>query len=91
MVLTSLMIYYGFVNIALFVMMGFDKMQAIKGNRRVPEVKLFALAMAGGAIGGIVGMQVWHHKTRKPAFHFVFGVATFIHLYLIYTYLPVEL
>ena len=88
--LEIVLIYYALVNIALFAMMGFDKMQAIRGNRRVPEAKLFTVAMAGGSIGGLAGMQIWHHKTRKPAFHFVFWAATIIHLYLLYTYLPIE-
>ena len=71
-------------------MMGFDKMQAIRGGRRIPEAKLFTVAMAGGAVGGLLGMQIWRHKTKKPAFHCIFWMAAMIHVYIAYTYLPIE-
>lgn len=83
-----LLIYYGIINFVLFVIMGFDKWQAKRGNSRVPEIKLFALSMAGGGLGGFLGMFLFHHKVRKPQFYFVFFATTFIHLYLVYQYLP---
>ena len=84
-----LWIYYGIINLTLLVMMGFDKWQAKRGGRRTPEIKLFAVAIAGGGIGGLLGMALWHHKIRKPTFHFVFWATTLIHLYLLYQYLPI--
>ena len=82
-------IYYGFINIVLFIMMGFDKWQAKRGKSRVPEIKLFAASIAGGGIGGFLGMVAWHHKIRKARFYFVFLATTFIHIYFLYQYLPV--
>ena len=41
--LTALWIYLAVVNIALFILMGVDKVKAIKGSRRIPEATLFLL------------------------------------------------
>ena len=56
--------------ITLFVM-GSDKRRAIRGARRVPEARLFLLALLGGGIGGLLGMYAFRHKTRH--LHFVIG------------------
>ena len=56
--------------ITLFVM-GSDNRRAIRGARRVPEARLFLLALLGGGIGGLLGMYAFRHKTRH--LHFVIG------------------
>jgi len=56
------------VNLALFLVMGFDKRAARRQRRRVPETTLLFLAVIGGSIGGIAGMLLFRHKTRKQAF-----------------------
>ena len=53
--------------ITLFVM-GSDKRRAIRGARRVPEARLFLLALLGGGIGGLLGMYAFRHKTRHLQF-----------------------
>ena len=55
-------------NVAAFVLMGLDKSRA-KGNQwRIPEKVLFLSAAAGGSIGALLGMRVWHHKTLHKKF-----------------------
>lgn len=49
----------------LFAVMGLDKRRARRGVRRVPEKRLFAVALLGGAFGGWLGMYAFHHKTRR--------------------------
>ena len=51
-----------------FVIYGYDKLQAKRGGRRVPERTLLLLALAGGALGGWAGMLIWRHKTRHASF-----------------------
>ena len=51
-----------------FVIYGYDKLQARRGGRRVPERTLLLLALAGGALGGWAGMLIWRHKTRHASF-----------------------
>jgi uncharacterized membrane protein YsdA (DUF1294 family) len=51
-----------------FLVFGYDKLQAIRKGRRVPEQTLLLLSLAGGALGGWAGMLVWRHKTRHTRF-----------------------
>ena len=60
--------YLAFMNLWLFAAMGYDKRRAVKGKWRTPEAKLLTLAALGGSLGGILGMRLFRHKTRKPAF-----------------------
>ena len=45
-----------------------DKRKAKKGKRRIPEKTLFILVGLGGGIGGILGMYLFRHKTKKTRF-----------------------
>ena len=51
-----------------FLTYGYDKLQAIRGGRRVPERTLLMLALIGGALGGWAGMLIWRHKTNHASF-----------------------
>ena len=51
-----------------FIAMGADKARAVRREWRIPEVTLFVLALAGGAIGMAIGSGVFHHKTSKLSF-----------------------
>lgn len=66
-----------------FLLMGYDKMQAKVDGRRIPERVLLILGVFGGAIGGLLGMQVFRHKTRHQHFLIIFGIAAIIHIFLI--------
>ena len=61
-------------SLILFFTMAFDKHQAIRGARRVPEKRLFLLALLGGGIGGFFGMYAFRHKTRPLKFVLLFPV-----------------
>lgn len=64
-----ILIYVAVVNIAAFLMYGIDKWNAKRDFRRIPEKTLLVIAAIGGSIGAYVGMQLFHHKTRKPKFY----------------------
>ena len=67
----SLQILLGYlliINITAFIAMGHDKHKAIRRAFRTPEFVLFLLAILGGSIGSLLGMSVFHHKTRKWKF-----------------------
>ena len=59
------------MSVITFFVMGSDKRRAIRGARRVPEARLFLLALLGGGIGGLLGMYAFRHKTRH--LHCVIG------------------
>ena len=55
-----------------------DKVQAKRFGRRVPEIVLQGLVLAGGVAGGWVGMLLLRHKTRHRLFWVVQWVATVV-------------
>ena len=56
------------MSVITFCVMGSDKRRAKQGARRVPEARLFLLALLGGGVGGLLGMYVFRHKTRHLQF-----------------------
>ena len=45
-----------------------DKQKARKNLWRIPEATLLTVAILGGSVGSLLGMRLFHHKTRKPKF-----------------------
>jgi uncharacterized membrane protein YsdA (DUF1294 family) len=62
------LIYLAAINIIAFLMMGTDKLKAIKGRWRISEKALFTSALLGGSLGAMLGMRVFHHKTLHKSF-----------------------
>lgn len=79
--------YYVIINIFLFLLMGLDKRYAIKKRRRIPEKWLLGIGVLGAPIGGLAGMVVFSHKTRKYYFALIYLLALAGHIYLWATYL----
>lgn len=57
------------VNAITFIVFGIDKYKAVKGRWRVSEKALLIWAIMGGSVGALLGMMVWHHKTRHKKFY----------------------
>jgi len=83
-----LIAYLAIVNVVLFAVMGADKHAARRGARRTPERTLFALALIGGSLGGVLGMTVFRHKTRKPPFALGFPLLLLLHAFLLWRFAP---
>lgn len=66
----GILIYLAAVNIVAFMMYGIDKWKARHDKRRVTEARLIGIALAGGSIGALLGMKIWHHKTLHRKFRF---------------------
>ncbi|MDY4844923.1 MAG: DUF1294 domain-containing protein, partial [Parabacteroides sp.] len=62
--------YLLIVNVLAFIIYGFDKYQARKAGRRIPEATLLIWAGIGGSIGAWMGMKIWHHKTLHKKFKY---------------------
>jgi uncharacterized membrane protein YsdA (DUF1294 family) len=62
-------------SIVTFLVFGFDKWRAGGGRRRVSEFTLVSLAALGGWPGGLLGMNVFRHKTAKWTFKLKFAFA----------------
>ena len=65
-------IYIVVINVITFLAMGIDKWKAKRGSWRIQEATLFTLVLFGGGVGGILGMYVFHHKTKKAKFQIFF-------------------
>lgn len=72
------LIYLFVMNLFLFSMMYYDKQQAKQRKWRVSEFNLLFLGMIGGGIGGLLGQQLFHHKTKKFRFYFFFCVGSIL-------------
>ena len=80
------MIYFFLVlSILTFLLFGFDKNAARMNQWRIPEKVLLGLSILGGAAGGLIGMQVFRHKTRKNYFWIILIAAACVHLFLVVT------
>ena len=64
--------YFAVMNLIGFAIMGIDKRKAVKKLWRIPEYTFFVVAIIGGSIGTIIGMRLFHHKTRH--WYFAYGL-----------------
>ena len=71
------------LNMINFLLFGYDKLQAKRGGWRIPEKVLLGLSLVGGGIGGLAGMLVFRHKTRKNVFWLATIVGIGILIYLV--------
>lgn len=74
------LVYLAVINFIAFGLMGADKRRAQKHRWRIAEHTLFAVALAGGSVGAILGMYLWHHKTKH--WYFVLGMPLILFLQL---------
>jgi uncharacterized membrane protein YsdA (DUF1294 family) len=71
-------------SLVLFLLYGWDKRQSQKeGRRRISEAALHRLAIFGGWPGGVLGQQVFRHKTEKVSFRLKAGVILFVHFLIL--------
>ena len=81
-----LMIVLGYlliVNVLGFVLMFVDKKRAQNNQWRIKEATLFLTAAIGGSIGSMLGMKVFHHKTRHWYFKVFFPVLLVLQIALL--------
>ena len=78
------MVYYlVIINILAFFIYGIDKYKAVHKHFRISEYSLFILSFIGGSIGSILGMRVFHHKTRKLLFWIINIVSLIVWIIII--------
>ena len=58
------------INVLTFFIYGIDKWKARRNKWRISEAALLWLTGAGGSIGALLGMKVWHHKTMHKKFKY---------------------
>ena len=75
--------YVAAINVVTFFVYGLDKSKAKARQWRIPEAQLIFLAVIGGSVGALLGMRIFHHKTRKPKFRIGIPVILIIQLIII--------
>lgn len=70
-------------NAIAFALMGRDKRLARTGGWRVPERTLFLAAACFGALGGVLGMRVFRHKTQHWYFRVFFPALLIVQIMLL--------
>ena len=75
------MFYLLLINLFSLFVMGLDKLKAIKKQYRISELSFFLLAIILVSFGIILGMLLFHHKTKKV--QFVLGIPLIILIQLI--------
>ncbi len=80
MLVKGIIIYLVIMNIGVFLLYGFDKWKAKADRWRVPEKTLLLTALAGGSLGALLGMEVFHHKTKHWKFRILVPLCLIIHV-----------
>jgi uncharacterized membrane protein YsdA (DUF1294 family) len=62
------LIYLLIINAVGFLLMLVEKWKAKNKRWRIPEATLMGVAAIGGSIGSLLGMHIFHHKTKHPKF-----------------------
>ncbi len=78
-------VYLLSMNLISFLAMYIDKKKAKKGKWRISEWTLFMLVILGGGVGGIAGMKLFRHKTKKAKFYIGFPAILIIQIALVIT------
>ncbi len=70
------------VNLVSFTLYGLDKLKAKKGLWRIRESTLLLIALLGGSVGALLGMEVFRHKTKHWQFKVLVPVFFILHIAL---------
>ena len=66
--LKAILTYLLITNLLGFFIMLIDKQRAIHKEWRIPEKTLLGVSVFGGAIGMLLGMSCFRHKTKHKKF-----------------------
>ena len=81
-------LYLLVMSLIAFVQYGRDKRLAKRGARRTPEKVLLGVGFFGGAIGALLGMQTFRHKTKHWYFQLFFPLMLVVQIALLALILP---
>ena len=72
------------LNVITFLVYGIDKWKARRDRWRIPEATLLMLAVLGGSVGALLGMTVFHHKTKHGKFRIGLPLILLAQIVLVY-------
>lgn len=71
------------INFLAFALYGIDKAKAKRHAWRISEKILLGTGLLGGALGALLGMKLFHHKTRHWYFIAINTLALIVYIVLI--------
>lgn len=71
--------YLAVINLATLLIFGIDKLKSVRGKYRISEKTLLILCLLGGALGGLIAMILFNHKTRKAKFFVIVPLLIIVH------------
>ena len=77
------LIYLIIINVFTFIIFGVDKLKAKHNAYRISEKTLLTFCIFGGVLGGLFGMIVFRHKTKKPKFIYSLPIILIAYLFVI--------
>lgn len=80
-VLQIILYYLATMNVIGFLFMGIDKWKAKKRAWRISEATLLLVAAFGGAVGTMLGMHLFHHKTKH--WYFLYGIPAMLAVHIL--------
>ncbi len=82
--MSELTIYLIIINIIAFLLMGWDKYSAINNQWRISENTLLVVSIIGGSLGSLLGMFIFHHKTKKKRFLIGIPLCILLNIYIFF-------
>ncbi len=79
--------YLILINLTSIIIMAYDKRRAINRKWRVPEAHLFFIAIIFGSLGSIIGMFLFHHKTKHLKFTIGMPLILIIQVIILYRFI----
>ena len=71
------------MNLVSFALMGIDKRRAQRGAWRISEKALFLTTACFGGLGSVMGMRLFHHKTKHWYFRVFFPVLLVVQIVIL--------
>ena len=78
------LIYVALLSFITMIVYGIDKERAKRGLWRISERTLLTLSFLGGALGGLIAMQLFRHKTKHWYFYAVGVLSIILHVGVAY-------
>lgn len=82
-----ILIYLIIMNLWCFYLFGIDKKRSRYKKWRISESQLLIISFLGGSLGGLLGMQIFKHKTRKWTFKILIPLFLLLHITIAYYYI----
>lgn len=79
-----ILIYLVILNLFSYLLVAIDKRKAIKNKYRISEKTLFIFSFIGGSLGTLIGMFMFHHKTKKLKFLIGIPILLILNIFILY-------